>query len=165
LEAIIDSRGRAITTSARSMARIDWKPPASLAIAIAARAVGLPRKRVIVSMIARCGEYNARIRTLHELAGRVAELVRRRRIALDAGSPLAYAHRELARLDELIAYRQAITMGYGVVRLATLDRECEFFARVDAHVGPIIVAAERAATRAQGAARGALLGRRRQRSA
>jgi len=48
LEAIIRSRGRAITTTAGNVAAIEWKPPALLAAAIAAGAVGLPRKHLIV---------------------------------------------------------------------------------------------------------------------
>jgi hypothetical protein len=43
LEAIIDSRERAITTSASSVARIDWNPEALLTFVIEASTVGLPR--------------------------------------------------------------------------------------------------------------------------
>jgi molecular chaperone DnaK len=42
--AITHSRGRAITTTAGNVACIDWKSTALLAVAIAARAVGLPQK-------------------------------------------------------------------------------------------------------------------------
>jgi hypothetical protein len=51
VEAIVDSRGRAIATSASNVARIGWNPPALLAVATAARTVGLPRKGVIVSSL------------------------------------------------------------------------------------------------------------------
>lgn len=56
----------------------------------------------------RCDDYNARIRTLHQLADRVAELVRRAKARPAPGSPLAYAHHQLMDVGKLIARRQAI---------------------------------------------------------
>ena len=50
LEAIIDSRGRAITTSASNVARMGWKSSGIPGAMIAACAVDLPRKGVIVSL-------------------------------------------------------------------------------------------------------------------
>jgi len=94
---------------------------------------------------ARCEQYNARLRTLYQLADRMAELVRRARALPRPGSPLEYAHLQLTQLGELIARRQAVTMGYGTVSLATLAREIEWFGRCDAHLAPIVVAAERSA--------------------
>lgn len=94
---------------------------------------------------ARCEEYNARIRTLHQLADRMAELVRRARALPPPGSPLEYAHLQLTQLGELIARRQAVTMGSGTVSLATLAREIEWFGRCDVHLAPIVIAAERSA--------------------
>lgn len=91
---------------------------------------------------ARCEQYNARLRTLHQLADRVAELVRRAKALPAPGSPLAYAHHELGRIRELIAKRQALTMGRGTVQLVTLEGEIEWFGRCDAHLGPIVLAAE-----------------------
>ena len=95
---------------------------------------------------ARCDDYNARIRTLHQLADRVAEIVRRAKARPTPGSPLAYAHHHLMRIGEQIAQRQEITMGRGVVPLSTLACEAEWFGRCDAHLGPIVVAAERTTT-------------------
>ena len=91
---------------------------------------------------ARCEQYNARIRTLYQLADRVAELVRRAKALPAPGSSLAYARHELGRIRELIAKRQAITMGRGTVQLVTLEGEIEWFGRYDAHLGPIVLAAE-----------------------
>jgi len=95
---------------------------------------------------ARCDGYNARIRTLHQLADRVAEIVRRAKARPTPGSPLAYAHQHLTRIGEQIAQRQAITMARDVVPLSTLACEAEWFGRCDAHLGPIVVAAERLMT-------------------
>jgi hypothetical protein len=50
MEAIIDSRGRTITTSAGSAARMGWKSTGIAGRRDRARAVGLPRKGVIVSI-------------------------------------------------------------------------------------------------------------------
>jgi len=89
-----------------------------------------------------CAQYNAALVKLHQLAERLAALVRQGRVRLEPGSPVAYAHRELDRLDELIARRQLLAMGHGTARLATLVRETELFARCDAHLAPIVQAAE-----------------------
>jgi len=91
--------------------------------------------------VAQCDEYNRAIGKLRQLAAELAVMAHNGRIALVAGSPVAYAHSELSRLDELIERRQRSTMGHGVVRLATLRREIEFFVRCDAHLAPIIHAA------------------------
>jgi len=96
-------------------------------------------------VVARCEQYNTALGRLRQLAARLNEAVRDGRIALVPGSPIAYAHRELARLDELIERRQGITMSRGVVRAATLFREIEFFGRCDAHLAPILRAAMRPA--------------------
>jgi hypothetical protein len=78
-------------------------------------------------VVARCEQYNAALGRLRQLATQLTEAVRDRRIALVPGSPIAYAHRELARLDELIGRRQVSYMGNGVVRLAFLIQEIAFF--------------------------------------
>lgn len=52
------------------------------------------------------------------------------RVTLRSGSPAAYAHAQLSRLDELIDRGQRLTMGHRTVLLMTLRREAEFFARV-----------------------------------
>jgi hypothetical protein len=75
----------------------------------------------------------------------MADLVRRARALPPPGSPLEYVHVQLTQLGELIARRQAVTMGQNVVSLATLAREIEWFGRCDAHLAPIVVAAERSA--------------------
>jgi hypothetical protein len=49
----------------------------------------------------------------------------------------------LSRLDELITRRQRSTMGAGTVCIATLAREIDYFERCDAHLTPIVQAAER----------------------
>ena len=98
---------------------------------------------------ARCDEYNAAIGKLHQLAEYLATMVRDGTITLEPGSPVAYAHGELSRLDELIEQRQRITMGHGTVQLATLRRELEFFQRYDAHMAPIVHAAARVASAAR----------------
>lgn len=100
-------------------------------------------------LVARCEEYNAALGKLRQLAAQLTEAVRDGRIALVPGSPIAYAHRELARMDQLIARRQEITLSGGAVRLGTLRREIEFFERCDAHLAPIIHADLRVPSAAQ----------------
>jgi hypothetical protein len=92
--------------------------------------------------VARCAQYNAAIRTLRQLGERLAQSVQQGRITLAPGSPVEYAHRVLSGLDQLIARRQMSTMGYGTARLVTLEREIEWFGRCDAHLAPIVLAAE-----------------------
>ena len=96
---------------------------------------------------ARCDAYNARIRALHQLADRATEIVRRAKARPTPGSALAYAYHHLMRIGEQIAQRQAITMRRGVVPLSTLACESEWFGRCDAHLAPIIIAAERTTNR------------------
>jgi hypothetical protein len=93
-------------------------------------------------VLARCEQYNGALDRLRQLAERLATMVREDHVTLDPGSPIAYAHHQLSRLDELIAGRQRITMGHGTVRLDTLDREIELFRRCDAHLAPIVFATE-----------------------
>lgn len=95
--------------------------------------------------VARCAQYNAAIRTLRQLGERLAQSVQQGRITLAPGSPVEYAYRVLSRLDELIARRQLSTMGHGTVCIATLLLETEFFERCDAHLAPLVQAAEREA--------------------
>jgi hypothetical protein len=45
-------------------------------------------------------------KALRQLAEWIAAMVRQGRITLAPGLPVTYAHRELSRLDELIARRQ-----------------------------------------------------------
>jgi hypothetical protein len=96
--------------------------------------------------VAECVRYNAALGRLRQLAGQLATLVRKGHAGMAPGSPLEYAHAQLARLDELIADRQRRTMERRVVRLQTLRREIEFFLRCDAQLTPIVLAAERATT-------------------
>ena len=100
-------------------------------------------------LVAGCKEYNAALGKLRQLAAQLTEAVRDGRIALVPGSPFAYAHHQLARLDQLIARRQEITLSRGTVRLGTLRREIELFERCDAHLTPIIRAAPRVASAPQ----------------
>lgn len=93
-------------------------------------------------IVARCAEYNAAICALRQLGEQLAKAVRHGRIRLVPGSPVVYAHHQLARIDELIAHRQAIMMGNGVVRAGTLIREIQFFKRCDAHLAPVVLAAK-----------------------
>jgi hypothetical protein len=85
-------------------------------------------------------QYNASLGALRGLAARLAHLVRQGRVCLVPGSPAAYAHAHLSRLDEQIDRRQRLTMGHGIVLIMTLRREAEFFARCDAHLAPIVSA-------------------------
>jgi hypothetical protein len=94
-------------------------------------------------IVADCAQYNGALGRLRQLAEQVATLVHEGSVGMDPGSPLAYAHRDLIRLDQLIAQRQGVTMGHGTVRRSTLRREIEFFARCDAHLTPIVLAAVR----------------------
>jgi hypothetical protein len=96
-------------------------------------------------VVARCEQYNAALGRLRQLAAQLTEAVRDARVALVPGSPIAYAHRELAQLDELIERRLRSTLSRGAVRTAILVREIEFFARCDAHLTPILRAAMRPA--------------------
>jgi hypothetical protein len=100
-------------------------------------------------LAAGCEEYNAALGKLRQLAAQLIEAVRDGRIALVPGSPIAYAHHQLARLDQLIARRQELTLSHGTVRLGTLRREIELFERCDAHLAPIIRAAPRVASAVQ----------------
>jgi hypothetical protein len=95
-------------------------------------------------VIGRCEQYNDTLERLRQLGARLAELVTHGRVSLVPGSAVEYAHRELSRLDELIARRQGARMGHRAVRLKTLVRETEFLARCDAHLTPIVMAAEQA---------------------
>jgi hypothetical protein len=94
-------------------------------------------------IVADCARYNGALGRLRQLAEQVAALVREGSVRMDPGSPLACAHRDLIRLDQLIAQRQGVTMGHGTVRRSTLRREVEFFARCDAQLTPIMLAAVR----------------------
>lgn len=93
-------------------------------------------------IVAECARYNGALARLRQLAERLATLVRAGSVRLDPGSSLEYAHAQLVRLDELIAYRQQLTIGHRTIRASTIRREIEFFARCDAHLAPIILAAQ-----------------------
>jgi hypothetical protein len=96
----------------------------------------------------RCRQYNTVLRRLYQLAARLATMVRQGRVTLAPGSAIAYAHHELARLDTLIAWRQATYMGHCVVRLGQLGAEIVYFERCDAHLTPIVEQAEQPARKA-----------------
>ena len=72
-------------------------------------------------------------------------MLREDRVSVVPGSPLECAYQELSRLDKLIIDRQMKYMGHGVVRFRQLAEEIEFFERCDAHLAPIVLAAEDAA--------------------
>ncbi len=90
----------------------------------------------------RCRRYNEALDKLRQLAARLAAAIERHRIPLAAGSTIAYAHRELSRLDALIIHRQVTYMNQGAVRLHRLVRETEFFEGRHACLAPIVLAAE-----------------------
>jgi hypothetical protein len=94
-------------------------------------------------IVAACAQYNGVLVRLRQLAEQVAALVNEERVHLVPGSPLAYAHGNLIRLDELIAQHHGVLMGNGTVRLSTLRREIEYFSRCDAHLTPIVLEAVR----------------------
>jgi hypothetical protein len=95
--------------------------------------------------LTRCRRYNDALKTLQDLAVRLARQVHDGRLTVEPGTQLAIAYRELSRLDHLIATRQAIHMGHGVVRMEALRREIEFYIRLEAQHAPAVLAAERAA--------------------
>lgn len=89
-------------------------------------------------VLASCHGYNGALVRLRWLASRLADLIRQGRVRLDSGAPAVYAHALLSGLDELIDRRQRLTMGHGVVQLATLRRETEFFGRYAAQLAPVV---------------------------
>ena len=94
---------------------------------------------------ARCRRYNALLEQLHQLAAKLATMVRTGRVCLEPGSPITYADQQLSRLDERIVARQAKTMGNRVVRLDCLGEEIEYVTRYETDLALIIDEAERAA--------------------
>lgn len=103
------------------------------------------RDEDVLGVVARFAEYNGELVRLRELGKRLGELVQREPTILLPGSPIAYAHGALspARLEALIAKRRSSCMGHGVIRLAWLVREIEFFRRYDAQFAPIVLAERR----------------------
>jgi hypothetical protein len=99
-------------------------------------------------VLARCRQYNAAIDQLRQLGLQLAAIVRDGRVELAAGRPVASAHAKLARLDEVIAYRQAARMGLSVVRLDVLVEEIAWFQILGAELAPIVQAAERSTSAA-----------------
>jgi hypothetical protein len=97
-------------------------------------------------VLARCRAYNDALDQLRQLALRLGALVRDRLIAPVPGTATASAHDELARLDEVIAHRQATHMGQSVVRLDVLAAETTYFQARGVALAPIVRAAERAAS-------------------
>ena len=93
-------------------------------------------------VVGRCRRYNDALERLRQLGLRLAAAMDAHPIELTAGSTIAYAHRELTRLDALISERQATCMGQGTVRLGLLVIESEFFEEHHASLEPIVVAAE-----------------------
>jgi len=100
-------------------------------------------------IIDRCARYNDALDRLRQLATRLEAIVRPQRAPLEPGSAVWKAHRELSRLDELIAQHQQTRMGHGVVRLATLTAEIAFFENRVAHLTPLVAATEQAMTAAE----------------
>lgn len=94
-------------------------------------------------VLARCRQYNATIDQLRQLGLPLAALVRDGRVQLAPGTPPASAHAELARLDAVIAHRQATRMGLSTVRLAVLIEEIAWFQARRTELAPIVQAAER----------------------
>ncbi len=92
-------------------------------------------------VLASCRKYNATLVLLRQLAKQLTHQVRHGTIRLEPGSPVAAAHRQLSELDDLIANRQRITMGQGVVRLTTLRRETEYLASYHDLTAAIVQAA------------------------
>jgi hypothetical protein len=76
-----------------------------------------------------------RLRTLREL---LDALIRRCEVPVDADSVIWPAHQALLDLDEMIALRQSLSMGHGIVRVATLDLEIEYLQGHHAHLAAII---------------------------
>ena len=99
-------------------------------------------------LLARCRQYNAAIDQLRQLGLQLAALVRDGRVQLVPGTPTASAHAELARLDAVIAHRQATRMGLSTVRLAVIVEEIAWFQARRTELAPIVQAAERSASAA-----------------
>lgn len=97
-------------------------------------------------VLARCRAYNDALDQLRQLALRLGALVRDRLVVPVPGTVTAAAHDELARLDEVIARRQATHTGQSVVRLDVLAAETTYFQARGVALAPIVRAAERAAS-------------------
>lgn len=93
-------------------------------------------------IIGRCARYNDALHELRRLATRLEAIARPPRLALEPGSAIWQARRELSRLDDLIGSRQQARMGHGVVNLATLTEETEYFEGRVTHLTPIVTATE-----------------------
>ena len=91
-------------------------------------------------VFARTTRYNNVLRGLRALRDQLRALVDHK--TLDA-TTLA-ADRELLDLDEMIAHRQSRCMGYGAVRVHTLDLEIEFLSRRQACLADRAVQTENA---------------------
>lgn len=96
-------------------------------------------------VLGRCREYNAAIDRLRQLGLQLATMVREGRVQPAPRTALASTHAELARLDDVIAHRQATQMGHGTVRLDVLVVEIAHFQARHAEHAPIVHAAERSA--------------------
>jgi hypothetical protein len=90
----------------------------------------------------RCARYNHALDRLRQLAAQLETIVRAQRVSLEP--EVWQAHRELSRLNELVAHRQQTRMGHWTVRLATLTGEIEFFEGRVAHLAPLLAATEHA---------------------
>jgi hypothetical protein len=99
-------------------------------------------------VLARCRQYNAAIDQLRQIGLQLAALVRDGRVQPVPGTPTAAAHAELARLDAVIAHRQATRMGLSTVRFAVLVEEIAWFQARSTELAPIVQAAERSASAA-----------------
>jgi hypothetical protein len=95
-------------------------------------------------VLARCRAYNDALDQLRQVALRLGALVRDRLVVPVPGTATALAHDELARLDEVIAHRQATHMGHSTVRLDVLAEETAYFQARGVALAPIVRAAERA---------------------
>jgi len=88
-------------------------------------------------VFARSTRYNNVLRGLRALRDQLRALVDRKML----NATLA-ADRELLDLDEMIAHRQSRCMGFGTVRVHTLDLEIEFLSRRQACLADLAVQAE-----------------------
>jgi hypothetical protein len=86
----------------------------------------------------RSTRYNRAIGRLRRLRELLNDLIRRCEILVEVDSTVWPAHQALLGLDQMIVLRQSLSMGHGIVRVATLDLEIEYLQRHHAHLAVIV---------------------------
>jgi hypothetical protein len=99
-------------------------------------------------VVERCARYNRALGALRALRDQLDARVRREHAPVDPDAAVLRAHKELSRLDDTIAQRQATRMGHGTVTLEVLGFEIEFLERYHVHLAAPVARAETAETSA-----------------